>query len=474
MIKKSVFLALAGAMSVYGVSAAEADTLASVARPGANQYVAEEIVAVVGNSIILLSDLEYMSRRIVAEEKQAGVTDTSSPMVKALENMLMQKLLANQARQDSLQGINMSYVTKMVDRQIEQMISEAGSVKLLEQKSFKPIYQIKDDVRREFEEGQYAQLMQEEIKNKVKVTPSEIEKYYRKLDKDSLPMIPEQYIYAQIAIYPPSTDQAKMAIKEEMLGLRQRLINGDNFAVLARMYSQDGSAVKGGELDPMPLEGFVGPFASALESLKPGQISEVVETEFGFHIMELLEKRGNLYRCRHILMKPKFSIDESRKAFTQLDSIVVEIKAGKLTFEKAALEFSGDKSTKLNGGVMINSIYAENYGDPKMASNRFFKDELMPADYNVIRTLKPGDISTSFESTDMKGNMTYKIIKLNEIVASHRANIKDDYTIIEQMALNDKRSKSFEEWLDKKIASMYIRIDESYRGYDFLNKGWVK
>lgn len=439
-----------------------------------DKFIAEQIVAVVGSSMIMLSDLESTANEIAEQRKSEGYTSDKEPMCEALETLLMQKLLANQAQLDSLEA-NVGSIENNIEQHVNNLIEQHGSIKALEAVYKKPIYQIKDDLKSRYVDMQLAQMMQMNIQQGVSIIPSEVEKFYRGTSKDSLPMIPEQYVYAQIILYPPSIEDAKLRTRERLLELRERIMKGDKFNILARMYSQDpGSAVRGGEMEPTPKEGFVKPFADALDKLKPGQISEVVETEFGFHVIELLERKGNLLKCRHILMRPEFTQEEILVSSRKLDSIANQIRKDSITFEKAAAQFSEDKFSKYNGGLVSNHEQVEMYqADAKATSIRFFREDLGP-DYQYIRGMKVGDVSESYQTQDMKGNQMSKIIMLKEIVPSHKANIKEDYSKIEEIALANKRQKIYSEWLKKKMAAMYIKIDDRFLNCDFDNKGWIK
>ncbi len=439
------------------------------------QVVADKIIAVVGNSAILYSDVVAMSFRMEEQRREQGYTSDKDPRTEALEALMLQKLLFNQAKIDSLE-ISTDDINMIVENNISQEVAERGSIAALEAFYHKPIFNVKEDMHKYIEESRYAQRMKQEVEGKVKVTPGEVERYYKSIGKDSLPIIPEQYIYAHIVIFPPSTAAAKQRVKERLLDMRERIIGGTKLSVLARMYSVDGSAVRGGEMDPTPKDGFVKPFADALVKLKPGQISEVVETEFGFHLIELIEKKGSLYTCRHILLRPVFTSEELAVPGRTLDSIATKIKEGSITFAEAAGKFSQDSYSKLNGGIVTNHEMLELYNafDAKLTSTKFLKEELPKDDYQRIRNMKVGDISAPFQSQDMRSNVMSKIIMLKEIIPSHPANLANDYLRMEEMTLEEKTEREFEKWLNKKIAGMYVRIDEEFRGSNFENKMWVK
>ena len=439
-----------------------------------DRVIGEEIVAVVGNSMVLWSDVVEAMNGMAEQQRQRGFTSNRNPQSEALEMLLMQRLLTNQARLDSLET-NVGQIENLVENQINQLMDRYGSMRALEEVYRKPVYQIRDDLRERYTDMMLAQTMEYTVKGKTTVIPSEVERFYRRISRDSLPMVPEQYVYAQIVMYPPSLDEAKLRARERLLELRERIINGESFRGLAVAYSVDpGSAMRGGEYDFMPKDGLQRPFGEALERLRVGQVSPVVETEDGFHIIELLEKRNDQYRFRHILIKPEYTPEEMSVTAIRLDSIAQVIRSGDMTFEAAALEFSQDNYSKYNGGEVTNREIVELMGEQaRQTSNRFNREDLF-GDYNAIRTLKPGEISPSYQTQDLRGNQQVKIVLLKEIVPSHRANINEDYGLIEDMALEDKKNREYAEWLNKKIAAMYIKVDPKYAGGDFENKGWIK
>ena len=252
---------------------------------------------------------------------------------------------------------------------------------------------------------------------------------------------------------------------------------------MARMYSVDGSAIRGGEMDPAPANIYVKPFADALEKLKPGQISEIVETEFGFHIIELIDKKGDKYHCRHIVLRPTFTREELAEPSRQLDSLARLIRKDSISFEKAALEFSDDATSKMNGGIVSNHDILERAGTfdgARLTATRFLKEDFgrdfgkSLDDYNALRRLGVGEISESFQTTDMMGNQMSKIVKLVEIIPAHTASLVDDYIRLEEMALQNKQNEVFEKWLSNKIDGMYVYIAPEFRNGEFRNKHWVK
>lgn len=262
------------------------------------QVMLDKVVAVVGGSSIFYSEVQEYAEALVAERRHMGYTSDRDPMNEALEALLEQKLLYNQALIDSVQ-INTSDIAGRIEIYMQMLVEEAGGIAELEAKEHMPIFTYREMIRTRYEEQAYAQAMRMDVISRVTIVPGEVEQFYRRIDKDSLPIIGEQYVYAQITKFPASLQDAQRRTKERLLDMRQRVINGETkFSTLARMYSLDGSAIYGGEMEPGPSSMYVRPFAEALEELKPGQISEIVETEFGFHIIELIDKQGDNYHCR--------------------------------------------------------------------------------------------------------------------------------------------------------------------------------
>ncbi len=435
-------------------------TIGYTAKPQ-DAKVIDKVIAVVGNERVLLSDVEQELLRI----KMQGSPDENINRCQLFEQLLIQKLLITQAKIDSL-TTNESSVEMELDRRLKYFINQIGSEKALENYFKKPIFEIKDDLRQIIRDQQLTQQMRQKIVDKVKITPSEVKSYYKKIPADSLPEIPLQYELQQIMIFPPAAEKAKLEAKERLLNIRNRILNGERFSTLAALYSEDrASAIKGGELGFRSREELVKAFADAAFNLKEGQISQVVETEYGFHIIQMIERRNDQVNVRHILLKPQFSSDLLAKAIEKLDSIATLIKADSITFDDATFKFSEDKKSNLNKGLMIN---------PYTGTSLFEKEHLQPSDFYAIKDLKPGEFSVPFESRDEHANVVFKIIKVKRIVPAHKANLKDDYDKIQSMAKADKENEILREWLAKKIKSVFIRIDEDFRNCEFETKGWIK
>lgn len=446
------------------------------------QVMLDKVIAVVGSSSILHSEVEQYASQLTARRRQEGYTSDRDPMNEALEALMTQKLLYNQAQIDSV--THNTDVAARVEEQVQQMVEMEGSIPALEAKHHMAIFNLREMMRQTYEEQAYAQAMQHEVVSKVSIIPGEVERFYKSIDRDSLPTIAEQYVYAQITKFPKSMTPARQRTRERLLDMRERIITGNaKFENLARMYSQDpGTMMRGGEMDPTPLEGLDPSFASALEGMKPGQISEVVESQYGFHIIQLLDKRGQLYHFRHILLHPIFTSEELGETARMLDSIADLIRKDSITFERAALEFSDDATSKMNGGVVSNHDILERFYsfnvDVRQTVTKFLKEDFAHfnalADYSALSRLKPGEVSDAFLTEDIMSNQLAKIVKLIEVIPTHVASLNEDYLRLEEMALSAKQDRIFREWLSKKIDAMYVYIDPEYRDGAFENKHWVK
>lgn len=468
MVKKSIlFVTLA--LSVAGAMAQK------------RQVMLDKVVAVVGSSSILYSEVETYANQLVQERREQGYTSDRDPMNESLEALLTQKLLYNQAQIDSVE-INQGAIVSAVEDQVQRMIDAEGSISALEARHHMPIFNIREIMRQRYEEQNYAQEMQRTVVSKVTVIPGEVERFYNSISKDSLPIIADQLVYAQITKFPKSMTAAKQRTRERLVDMRERVISGQaKFENLARMYSQDGAALRGGEMDPTPLAQLDQAFAKALESLKPGQVSEVVESQFGFHIIQLLDQRGQLYHFRHIILRPVYTSEELGESLHTLDSIATLIRADSISFEQAALKFSDDASSKMNGGIVSNHDILEYYNAmdaANMTVTKFLKEDFgrfkSLEDYNALMKLKPGEVSDAFLTEDMMGNQMAKIVKLVEVIPTHTASLNEDYLRLEEMALQDKQNRVFKEWLTKKIDAMYVYIIPEFRNGEFENKHWVK
>ena len=470
MIRK-ILLSVAFFLGAFVVSAQE------------NQVMLDRVVAVVGNSSILRSEVDEYARELLTRRRQQGYTSDRDPQNEALELLLTQKLLFNQGLIDSVE-VSISDISQRVEEHLQALIENAGGIAELETRHHMAIFNIREMLRQRYEEQAYANMMQSTVVSKVRITPGEVERFYREIDPDSLPVIAEQYVYAQITKFPFSMKEAKQRTRERLLDMRERIIKGQtSFEVMARMYSLDpGTAIRGGELEPQPLDALTRPFADALAELKPGQISEIVETEYGYHIIQLIDKRGRIYHARHIRLYPTYASEELAQPARMLDSIADLIRKDSITFEAAALEFSDDASTKMNGGIVTNHAALEmgHYFDARYTETRFRREDFGMGgsqtldDYNALKSLKEGEVSDSFLTEDWMGNQLCKIVKLVRVIPPHQATLNEDYLQVEQMALSAKQERVFKEWIKEKIDGMYVYIIPEFRNGEFENKNWVK
>lgn len=446
------------------------------------QVVLDRVVAIVGGSAILYSEVATAADMLIEERRAQGYTTDRDPMNEGLEMLMTQKLLYNQSLIDSV-AIN-GDVNSFVEERLQQMINEAGSIAEFEEKQHMPIFNYREILRQRVTEQEGARAMRAHIEEDVIVTPGEVERFFDTLTEEELPIIPEQYVYSHIVRYPASREEAKQRTKERLLEMRERIISGkSSMAILARTYSVDpGSAMNGGEYPPGPLNQLTPPFADALSKLKAGQISEVVETEFGFHIIELIdEPKNGLYHYRHILLKPIYTDQELLEPTLFLDSLVGVIRADSISFEEAARKHSQDDLTKMNGGLVSNHdllMSNPNYANVKYSSTKFKKEDFGQGkslqDYIMLSRLKVGEVSDPFMTEDIRTNELSKIVKLIEIIPTHSASLTSDYLDIEQMALEMKKEKIFNAWLKEKIDGFYIFVDPEFRDGEFQFPNWIK
>ena len=453
----------------------------SMAFADKRQVMLDRVVAVVGGSSILYSEVSQMAKQLVEQRRAEGYTSDRDPMNEGLEELMKQKLLYNQAEIDSVVVGADGRIEAQVEEMLQGMIAQEGSVAELEAKQHMALFNYRDIVRQTVKEQVYAQEMRMHVVANVAVTPGEVTRFFKDLKEEEKPLVPEQYVYAHIVRFPASQEEAKRRTRERLLDMRERIISGkSNMGILARTYSQDpGTAMKGGEMPPTALSGLTGPFAEALAELKPGQISEVVETQYGFHIIELLdESKGGLYHFRHILLKPQYTIEEQMEPITFLDSLSTAIKADSITFEAAALKHSQDDLTKMNGGLVTNHDLLMHYnaGNVKYTATKFRREDFgaRQQDYMNLITMKVGDVSSAFVATDIKGDVISKIVKLLEIIPTHSASLEEDYLNIEEMALTDKKNRVFDEWMKEKIDGQYVYIAPDFREGEWEYPNWVK
>ena len=424
--------------------------------------VVDKTIAVVGNEVIMISDLE---EEVKIQSYGAYMSDMSG-RCDMLEQMMEAKLFLMQARLDSL-AVNNDMVESSLNDRVNNIRTYYGGDAGVEKEFGKPMYKLRQEWRKSLEEMSLTQQMQSEIAKKApQLTPYDVQKYLEETDKADLPMVPTKYQLSQICIY-PDREAANLAVKERLLAIRERIINGEKFTTLARLYSQDpGSARKGGELGMASKAIFWPAFSDAAMSLKPGVVSQIVETPDGFHIIEVLEKDGDMFNARHILLKPEYTSDDREKAFKTLDSLKTELANDAVTFELAARFYSEDPATRTNGGQMA---------DPNTGSSYFEIDQLKPQDYAAIRNLKEGEISEPIESLDNEGrngNTVYKIVKVDKIIPAHAATFNHDYDLLLSGAQNKQHMEAIDNFITSKIGETYIIIDPLFKDCVFNRPEW--
>jgi peptidyl-prolyl cis-trans isomerase SurA len=423
-------------------------------------FMLDRVVAVVGDFVILQSDVESM----YLQNRAQGVSLPGDEKCVILENFLSEKLLLNQAKIDSIE-VSESSVEMELDNRLNYFTSMIGSPEALEEYFGKTILEIKEDMRASVRDASITRQMQSNITGDVTVTPSEIRDFYNSLSRDSIPYIDSKVELSQITMYPPVDEAAIFEVKQTLLNLRRRILNGEKFTTLAVLYSEGPSASKGGEIGFMGKGELDPEYAKAAFSLQEGGISTIVESSFGFHIIQLIERRDDRVNTRHILMKPKTNPEAIRATTRKLDSIANLIRTDSLEFDLAARIYSKDEKTAVNGGVMVN---------PATNTTAFTMDDLQPAEFIAVRDLKVGEITDPFKSEDENGKEVYKIILLRSRSSPHRANLKDDYMVLKEMALNKKKQEVFQEWIDEKIGETYVHVDNSFAGCQFSRKGWLQ
>ena len=424
--------------------------------------VVDKTVAVVGNEMVSLAQLEEEVQMM----KAYGMLSDKTGRCEILEQMMVSKLFLMQARVDSLKVNNDMVETNLRER-IDNIRSFYGGDEGVEKQFGKPLYKLRQEWRKSLEDQTLTQQMQQKISTSIpELTPYDVQQYVDQTDKDDLPVVPIRYQLSQICIY-PDREAANIAVKERLLAIRERIINGEKFSTLARIYSQDpGSARKGGELGLASKSIFWPVFSDAAMSLKPGVVSQIVETPDGFHIIEVLEKKGDMFNARHILLKPEYTSEDRKKGFHVLDSLRNELANEAVTFELAAKFYSEDPSTRTNGGQMA---------DPMSGSSYFEIDQLKPQDYAAIKNLKEGEISEPIESLDNEGrngNTVYKIVKVDKIIPAHTATFTHDYTLLLEEAKQKLSMDAIDNFLKDKIKTTYIIIDPLFKDCVFDREGW--
>ena len=425
----------------------------------------DEVIWVVGDEAILRSDVEAM--RI--QGQQEGIRWSGDPDCAIPEQIAVQKLYLNQAITDSVE-VTEAEITQGVEQYIENMVSAIGSREKLEEYYKKSMSQIRADLRDSYRERQLVQGMQQKLTKDITVSPAEVRKYFKDLPQDSLPFVPTE-VEVQIITQTPRVEQEEInRIKDELRDYTDRINKGESsFQTLARLYSEDpGTARRGGELDYTG-RGMLDPaFANVAFSLTdPKKVSKIVESEFGFHIIQLIDKRGEKIKVRHILRKPVVSQEAIDKSLSRLDSIRGQIVEGKFSFDAAASVISDDKDTRNNHGLMSNATQ-------EGRTSRFKLAELPPEVARAVDKLEIGGISAPFQMINERGKTVCAIAKLKNRTEGHKATITEDFQILKNVVLNKRREQVLHDWVVNRIKSTYVRINENYRNCNFQYEGWIR
>lgn len=427
--------------------------------------VIDKVVAVVGKNIILQSDIENQ----YIQYRMQGLTDGTGKEVRAriLEDLLLQKLMLNQAEMDSI-TVTDDQVEAQMDQRIRYFVTRLGSQEKLEEQFGKSMSEIKEEVRQAVKDQMLQEQVQAKIMQNVVVTPKEVKDFFNGIPNDSLPMIQPEYEIVQIVKRPPVSIDEKLQVKDRLYQIRKRILEGESsFSTMAVLYSEDpGSARQGGELGFAGKGVYATEFENVAFNLHDGEISDVVETQFGFHIIQLIERRGETVNCRHILLTAKVPVEALEKAQNQLDSVAQLIRNGDMTFEEACKKFSDDDS-KNNGGYLTNAGTGGNW----LSLKDMQQLEAEYPEYKnlafVVSRLEVGEVSDPLPMTTNENNDAFRLIMVKRKTEVHQANLKDDYTLIQNWAIGQKRQEAIGKWVSNKAAKAYIRLDDAYKNSDF-------
>jgi peptidyl-prolyl cis-trans isomerase SurA len=447
-------------MRKFGIAVLSLIFIASFAQA---QKVLDKVAGVVGSGIILQSDIESTYAQYVLQ----GAQVTPALKCQLLQNLVTQKLLAQQAVIDSI-TVKEDEVDNEVDRRMRGMVQRAGGQDRLEQFLGRSTIQYKDELRPDIREQMIAQRMQSKITEKINVTPQDVKRFFESIPKDSLPTYNKEVEVGEIVINPTLTKEEKEEYRKKVEDLRTRAKAGQDFGTLARLYSQDTqSAVEGGDLGFQDRGTFVKEFTAMAFKLKAGEISPVFETEYGFHVLQVIERRGEQVHVRHILIMPAVTEASLARAKSKADSIYNLITTNKkIDFSSAASYYSDDKETKFNGGMMLN---AENV---QTRSTYIPTDKLDPQIALVVDSMKVGGLSKPLLYTGQDGKKNYKILYLKSVTDAHKANLAQDFPKLKDIAFEQKTSRTVSMWFEKKRKETFIRIDPEYQGCPQL-KDWV-
>ncbi len=437
---------------------AVATPLFSQDEDSAQYQILDEIIAVVGGEVIIASELKDQK---VQYSEQYGIPAKDCVV---FEQLLNQKLFLHNAKIDSVE-VSGDQVESEMDRRMRYFIQQIGSEKKLEEFYGKSIVQLKKEFRELIREQLLIQSLQQQVSSEFSITPAEVKEFYENIPKDSLPLVNSQIEVAQLVILPEVSNSERRRARKKLEDIRKEIKEGKDFATQAVLYSDDpGSAAKGGDLGMVDKGQFVPEFDAVALSLQDGELSTIFESQFGFHLMQMLERRGEKYRARHILVKPKISSFDRKKAKDLIDSLYNVLQDEPDRFTELVLEYSQDEETKNSGGILLN----RNTGTPRLDMG-----EIDGQLFYVVDNLEKGDISEPSMYTTNQGKEGYRIVKLLERSAPHKANLKDDYQTLQEAASADLRANALEDYIKRKIATTFVRINPEYQNCDF-NYNWLK
>jgi peptidyl-prolyl cis-trans isomerase SurA len=455
------------AMPLAGIASSATDVNSSAVKGdsilGAN--VIDEVVWVVGDEAILKSDIEVMRLQSALE----GVRWERDPDCAIPERIAVQKLYLHQAAIDSIE-VKESEIASQIEARVEYMISQIGSREKLEEYRKQSISQIRAAMHDDLKDHMMVQRMQDHLTKNVTVTPAEVRRYFKNLSVDSIPFVPTE-VEVQIITQTPQIEQSEInRVKEELRSFTDRVTRGEaSFQTLARLYSQDpGTARQGGELDYTG-RGMLDPaFASvAFNMTDPKKISKIVESEFGYHIIQLVDRRGDKVKVRHILLKPEVSDSAVTTMLARLDSVAMDIRDGKFTFEEGATYISDDKDTRKNRGLMSNR-------SERGQTSKFQLQDLPSEVAKVVDSMKVGQVSAPFKMINERGKTVCAIVKLKSRVDGHKATITEDFQVMKDVVMAKRREELLHKWVVNKIKNTYVRIGDRYKNCDFEYEGWVR
>lgn len=425
----------------------------------AQEKIIDEVVAVLGDKKILYSDIQ----KNLLQMQESGEKTDAKTSCNILEQLLVQKLLVNQAEVDSIE-ITENQVENELQQRMQYFINMWGSQEKLESYWGKSIIEIKKDTREEVRDLLLIREMRRKITEGITVTPAQVRAYYKNLSKDSVPYINAEVEYNQILIYPKSSEQAIIDVREKLLEIRKRIIAGESFATLAVINSEDGSATRGGDIGWISKSDVDPEYAKAAFALKKGAVSRIVQTAFGYHLIQCIDKTDDRVHTRHIIIKPKISFEEKQIAIARMDSIIRLVRLDSLKFNEAALRFSQDEKSRISGGQAVN---------PRGGA-RWKLDEFSPKEYEIINNLKVGEISAPYETIDEKGNIVFKVIWLKNRTNPHVGNLEEDFSLFKTAAMEKLENEKVNEWVKNKAKTTYIKISGGFEKCAFSIDTWKR